>query len=221
MDFDLDRPIDSIGLSVRSSNMLRHAGVLTAGQLVQLSEEDLQRVRNLGARQVVEIRTRLVELGYLDSGSVSQVREPPAGKEPFFTWGRPAVRLLAACMEEAMRLQHSILLPRHLLLATLQQSTVVGRLDAVGQRPELSKLRLAFSAELPPLPPLSGEIPVSGELRSAFAGVRPYREGIDEPDLLYPLTLTHLVEEHPACRALLVGAGADPEDYLRAFRDLQ
>lgn len=58
------KPIEDISdldLSVRSYNCLKRAGVWTIEQLLQISEEDLMRVRNMGRKSLREIKDRLAE----------------------------------------------------------------------------------------------------------------------------------------------------------------
>lgn len=59
--------INELNLSVRSCNALNRAGILTVGDLQSLSEEDLWKIKNLGAKSVQEIldkRARMeVDLG--------------------------------------------------------------------------------------------------------------------------------------------------------------
>ena len=47
--------INELNLSVRSCNALNRAGILTVGDLQSLSEEDLWKIKNLGAKSVQEI----------------------------------------------------------------------------------------------------------------------------------------------------------------------
>lgn len=54
--------IDELELSVRSYNCLKRAGINTVGELLKMSEEDLMNVRNLGRKNMEEIRERLVSM---------------------------------------------------------------------------------------------------------------------------------------------------------------
>ena len=53
--------ISDLDLSVRSYNCLRRAGVQTVQQLLQINEEDLGKIRNMGKKSVREIKQRLAE----------------------------------------------------------------------------------------------------------------------------------------------------------------
>jgi DNA-directed RNA polymerase subunit alpha len=64
-----ERPIEDLELTVRSYNCLKREGVDTIGQLATMTEEELINIRNLGAKSVDEIRSKLTEYGYqLESG---------------------------------------------------------------------------------------------------------------------------------------------------------
>ena len=52
-------PIDQLGLSIRSYNCLKRAGIDTVEQLAALSDSDLASVRNLGKKSLEEIRSKL------------------------------------------------------------------------------------------------------------------------------------------------------------------
>lgn len=55
--------IDELDLSVRSNNCLRRAGINTVGELVQKTEEDMMKVRNLGRKSLDEVKKKLADLG--------------------------------------------------------------------------------------------------------------------------------------------------------------
>jgi DNA-directed RNA polymerase subunit alpha len=59
----LDRPIEELELSVRSFNCLKRAGIDTIGQLVEKTEEDMMKVRNLGRKSLDEVKQKLAQLG--------------------------------------------------------------------------------------------------------------------------------------------------------------
>jgi len=58
----LDTTIEELELSVRSSNCLKRAGINTVEELVDKTEDDLMRVRNLGKKSLQEIKDKLDEL---------------------------------------------------------------------------------------------------------------------------------------------------------------
>ncbi|AZR74745.1 DNA-directed RNA polymerase subunit alpha [Anoxybacter fermentans] len=59
----METTIEELELSVRSSNCLKRAGINTVEELVQKTEEDLMKVRNLGKKSLQEIKEKLAELG--------------------------------------------------------------------------------------------------------------------------------------------------------------
>lgn len=61
-DPKLAMSIEEMDLSVRSNNCLRRAGINTVGDLINKSEEDLKKVRNLGTKSLEEIMKKLKEL---------------------------------------------------------------------------------------------------------------------------------------------------------------
>ena len=54
---------DDLDLSVRSNNCLRRAGINTVDELVQKTEEDMMKVRNLGRKSLDEVKKKLADLG--------------------------------------------------------------------------------------------------------------------------------------------------------------
>lgn len=58
----LDTTIEELELSVRSSNCLKRAGINTVEELVDKTEDDLMKVRNLGRKSLQEIKDKLDEL---------------------------------------------------------------------------------------------------------------------------------------------------------------
>ena len=61
-DPKLAMSIEELDLSVRSNNCLRRAGINTVGDLINKSEDDLKKVRNLGTKSLEEIIKKLVDL---------------------------------------------------------------------------------------------------------------------------------------------------------------
>lgn len=51
-------------MSVRSFNCLKRAGINTVGDLVNKSEEDMMKVRNLGRKSLEEVIWKMASLGY-------------------------------------------------------------------------------------------------------------------------------------------------------------
>lgn len=59
----LDTSIDDLELSVRSTNCLKRASILTVGDLVSKTYKELSKVRNLGSKSLEEIIQKIESLG--------------------------------------------------------------------------------------------------------------------------------------------------------------
>ena len=58
-------PIEQLNLSVRAYNCLKRSGLMTVGQVIEKSEEDLLALRNFGRKSYDELRDKLIELDFL------------------------------------------------------------------------------------------------------------------------------------------------------------
>lgn len=58
-------PIEDLNLSMRAYNCLRRSGLMTVGQVLEKSEEELLALRNFGRKSYDELRERLDEMGLL------------------------------------------------------------------------------------------------------------------------------------------------------------
>ncbi len=58
----LEMTIEDLDLSVRSFNCLKRAGITTVADLVEKSEDEMMRVRNLGRKSLDEVKKKLDEL---------------------------------------------------------------------------------------------------------------------------------------------------------------
>ena len=59
----LNTTIEDLDLSVRSYNCLKRAGIAIVGDLVNRTEEDMMKVRNLGRKSLEEVKKKLDEYG--------------------------------------------------------------------------------------------------------------------------------------------------------------
>ena len=59
--------IDNLELGVRSYNALKKANITSIKKLLDMSDEELLNIRNLGRKNVAEIRTQLIEKNYVSS----------------------------------------------------------------------------------------------------------------------------------------------------------
>jgi DNA-directed RNA polymerase subunit alpha len=60
----LQMTIEELDLSVRSFNCLKRAGINTVEDLINKTEEDMMKVRNLGRKSLEEVVEKLESLGY-------------------------------------------------------------------------------------------------------------------------------------------------------------
>jgi DNA-directed RNA polymerase subunit alpha len=77
--------IEDLALSVRAYNCLKRSGLMTVGQVLEKSEDELLGLRNFGRKSYDELRERLIELGYVDGNQPGLVPVADQGR------GRPQV----------------------------------------------------------------------------------------------------------------------------------
>jgi DNA-directed RNA polymerase subunit alpha len=69
-------PIEDLNLSMRAYNCLRRSGLITIGQVLEKSEEELLALRNFGRKSYDELRDKLDEMGILGKdGGEEELRE--------------------------------------------------------------------------------------------------------------------------------------------------
>jgi DNA-directed RNA polymerase subunit alpha len=80
----LDMPIEELDLPMRAYNSLKRNNIVKVGQLLQLQDEDLLRMRNFGKKSLDEMKERLRMRGFLppDDGSESADYDAEDGLEP-------------------------------------------------------------------------------------------------------------------------------------------
>ncbi|MBP8613737.1 MAG: DNA-directed RNA polymerase subunit alpha [Firmicutes bacterium] len=59
----LEMPVEELELSMRAYNCLKRADIDTVGQLIQKTEQEISKVRNMGKKSLEEVKTKLAELG--------------------------------------------------------------------------------------------------------------------------------------------------------------
>jgi DNA-directed RNA polymerase subunit alpha len=64
-------PIEELNLSVRAYNCLKRSGLMTVGQVLEKSEEELLALRNFGRKSYDELKDKLIEMGFLDASAIS------------------------------------------------------------------------------------------------------------------------------------------------------
>ena len=62
-------PIEALQLSVRAYNCLRRSGLMTIGQVLERTEDELLALRNFGHKSYDELRDRLIEMNYIDGSA--------------------------------------------------------------------------------------------------------------------------------------------------------
>ena len=60
-------PIEELSLSVRAYNCLKRSGLMTVGQVLEKSEDELLALRNFGRKSYDELKERLIELDFLQA----------------------------------------------------------------------------------------------------------------------------------------------------------
>src|SRR5262249_15364386 len=62
-------PIEDLNLSVRAYNCLKRSGLMTVGQVLEKSEDELLALRSFGRKSYDELKDRLVEMGFIEPGA--------------------------------------------------------------------------------------------------------------------------------------------------------
>jgi len=60
----LEMTIEEMDLSVRSFNCLKRAGISTVQDLINKTEDDMMKVRNLGRKSLEEVIYKMASLGF-------------------------------------------------------------------------------------------------------------------------------------------------------------
>jgi DNA-directed RNA polymerase subunit alpha len=71
----LDMPIEDLDLPMRAYNSLKRNNIVKVGQLLQLEDEDLLRMRNFGRKSLDEMNERLRMRGFLPPEDTSALDE--------------------------------------------------------------------------------------------------------------------------------------------------
>jgi len=83
----LDMPIEELDLPMRAYNSLKRNNIVKVGQLLQLSDDDLLRMRNFGKKSLDEMKERLRMRGFIlpdaEEGSLSDDIEDVEDEEAF------------------------------------------------------------------------------------------------------------------------------------------
>jgi DNA-directed RNA polymerase subunit alpha len=79
----LDMPIEELDLPMRAYNSLKRNNIVKVGQLLQLKDDDLLRMRNFGKKSLDEMKERLRMRGFIVPETESDGLEDGAEDEPF------------------------------------------------------------------------------------------------------------------------------------------
>jgi DNA-directed RNA polymerase subunit alpha len=82
----LDMPIEELDLPMRAYNSLKRNNIVKVGQLLQLKDDDLLRMRNFGKKSLDEMKERLRMRGFIlpesePDGDIEDGDEPFGGDE--------------------------------------------------------------------------------------------------------------------------------------------
>ena len=84
----LDMPIEELDLPMRAYNSLKRNNIVKVGQLLQLKDDDLLRMRNFGKKSLDEMKERLRMRGFIVPETESDGLEDGTEDEPFERRGR-------------------------------------------------------------------------------------------------------------------------------------
>jgi DNA-directed RNA polymerase subunit alpha len=79
----LEMPIEELDLPMRAYNSLKRNNIVKVGQLLQLSDDDLLRMRNFGKKSLDEMKERLRMRGFLLPEPEPAEAEEELEEEPF------------------------------------------------------------------------------------------------------------------------------------------
>jgi len=79
----LDMPIEELDLPMRAYNSLKRNNIVKVGQLLQLKDDDLLRMRNFGKKSLDEMKERLRMRGFIVPDTESDGLDDLEGDEPF------------------------------------------------------------------------------------------------------------------------------------------
>jgi DNA-directed RNA polymerase subunit alpha len=79
----LDMPIEELDLPMRAYNSLKRNNIVKVGQLLQLKDDDLLRMRNFGKKSLDEMKERLRMRGFIVPETESDGLDIEDGEEPF------------------------------------------------------------------------------------------------------------------------------------------
>jgi DNA-directed RNA polymerase subunit alpha len=99
-------PIEDLNLSVRAYNCLKRSGLMTVGQVLEKSEDELLTLRNFGQKSYEELKARLVEYGYLQARDAEPDDEMSV-REDVSPLGAALIQALKEAGEDPSELLHT------------------------------------------------------------------------------------------------------------------
>jgi len=97
-------PIEDLNLSVRAYNCLKRSGLMTVGQVLEKSEDELLSLRNFGRKSYDELRDKLVEMGFLEPSAItSSASRGAENGDEFADEDEEELGTLGAALMEALR----------------------------------------------------------------------------------------------------------------------
>ena len=79
----LDMPIEELDLPMRAYNSLKRNNIVKVGQLLQLKDDELLRMRNFGKKSLDEMKERLRMRGFIVPETETDGLDDLDGDEPF------------------------------------------------------------------------------------------------------------------------------------------
>jgi DNA-directed RNA polymerase subunit alpha len=83
----LDMPIEELDLPMRAYNSLKRNNIVKVGQLLQLKDDDLLRMRNFGKKSLDEMKERLRMRGFIvpetETDGLEGLDDEDGDEEPF------------------------------------------------------------------------------------------------------------------------------------------
>lgn len=74
-------PVESLGLSARTLNCLKRAGINRVGELLAMPKKDLLRIRNFGQKSLTELYERLGAMGLISPDAARSATEGVEGED--------------------------------------------------------------------------------------------------------------------------------------------
>jgi DNA-directed RNA polymerase subunit alpha len=98
-------PIEDLNLSVRAYNCLKRSGLMTVGQVLEKTEEELLALRNFGRKSYDELKEKLIEMGFLDASAAGMSSTAAGADDEEEGEEEPGEELgsLGAALMEALR----------------------------------------------------------------------------------------------------------------------